>query len=174
MGLPWQADTAFCRSGYGTDYDPFVPTFWPARVPNQVLTEEGYQAVLERSNSPDERLAAFANRASWVRALTGSTAQQMEQMVRIYGTLGVVEVRDGVVDDPAFPARMMVESVPSAMPEVRAAPGAPPAVPASTVAGQPAPPVNAAELLRRRAVREAGWSSDEEAEKAPLPVRHPK
>jgi hypothetical protein len=37
MGLPWQADTGFCRSGYDTQYDPFVPTFWPARVPPQEL-----------------------------------------------------------------------------------------------------------------------------------------
>ena len=45
MGLPWQADTGFCRSGYtapGYTYDPYLPTFWPARVPNQVLTEANY------------------------------------------------------------------------------------------------------------------------------------
>ena len=42
MGLPWQADTAYCRSGYDADYDPYVPTFWPARVPNQVLTDAAY------------------------------------------------------------------------------------------------------------------------------------
>ena len=38
MGLPWQADTGFCRSGYpapGYSYDPFLPTFWPARVPTK-------------------------------------------------------------------------------------------------------------------------------------------
>ena len=42
MAVPWQTDTASCRSGYylgyGPRYDPYVPTFWPARVPNQVLT----------------------------------------------------------------------------------------------------------------------------------------
>jgi len=26
MALPWQGDTAFCRSGYEPDYDPYVPT----------------------------------------------------------------------------------------------------------------------------------------------------
>ena len=29
MALPWQMDTAFCRSGDDTDYDPYLPTFWP-------------------------------------------------------------------------------------------------------------------------------------------------
>jgi hypothetical protein len=45
MGLPWQADTAFCRSGYDSDYDPYVPTFWPARVPNQILTKAAYEII---------------------------------------------------------------------------------------------------------------------------------
>src|SRR6266540_4881195 len=40
MAVPWQCDTASCRSGYDPDYDPYLPTFWPARVPNHVLTEE--------------------------------------------------------------------------------------------------------------------------------------
>ena len=47
MALPWQGDTAFCRSGYDLEYDPYVPTFWAARVPNQVLTEEDYQTVID-------------------------------------------------------------------------------------------------------------------------------
>ncbi|MCU0686667.1 MAG: LodA/GoxA family CTQ-dependent oxidase, partial [Polyangiaceae bacterium] len=48
MGLPWQADTAYCRAGYDTNYDPFAPTFWPARVPNHVLTAYDYDAVIDR------------------------------------------------------------------------------------------------------------------------------
>ena len=34
MAVPWQTDTSSCRSGYIPEYDPFLPTFWPARVPN--------------------------------------------------------------------------------------------------------------------------------------------
>ena len=37
MAVPWQTDTASCRAGYpGTEFppDPFIPTFWPLRVPN--------------------------------------------------------------------------------------------------------------------------------------------
>lgn len=77
MAVPWQTDTAGCRAGYesqaglGPRYDPYVPTFWPARVPNHVLKQSDYDTV----NRPDaaDRDAAFANRAVWLRGLTGTT-----------------------------------------------------------------------------------------------------
>ena len=47
MAVPWQCDTASCRSGYDKTYDPYVPTFWPARVPNQVLTRQDYDIVMD-------------------------------------------------------------------------------------------------------------------------------
>jgi hypothetical protein len=166
MGLPWQADTGFCRSGYDTEYDPFVPTFWPARVPNQVLTEPNYRIVIDPHQPQERRLAAFTARMVWTDPLHGSTAGQMEQMVRIFGSMGLVEVRDGVVNDPDFPATMMVASF---------GPGVqPPAPPAPTprVAAAAAPVEHPGETLRKRALREAGWESEEQREKAPLPVRH--
>jgi hypothetical protein len=168
MGLPWQADTGFCRSGYDTDYDPFVPTFWPARVPNQVLTEPNYKVVIDPQEPRNRRLAAFTNRMVWTDPLQGSTAGQMAQMVRIFGDMGLVEVRDGVANDPDFPPTMMVASF---GPGVR--PPAPPAAPLAAAAPATALPVPPAEELRRRALREAGWESDGQREQAPLPVRHP-
>ncbi|MFM9745580.1 LodA/GoxA family CTQ-dependent oxidase, partial [Streptomyces brasiliscabiei] len=27
MAVPWQTDTASCRDGYSSEYDPFLPTF---------------------------------------------------------------------------------------------------------------------------------------------------
>jgi hypothetical protein len=42
------------------------------------------------------------------------------------------------------------------------------------VAAEAASEVAPDEQLRRRAVAEAGWDSDEERKRAPLPVRHPK
>ncbi len=92
MGLPWQADTAFCRSGYDTAYDtaydPYIPTFWPATVPNQVLTTEAYEAVM-KATTPEQRAAAFAQRFSWVRPLDpdgqASISDEMKKMVAIFG-----------------------------------------------------------------------------------------
>jgi len=62
MALPWQGDTAFCRSGYEAEYDPYLPTFWPARVPNQVLTEADYNIVMNESLDRQTRIAAYNNR----------------------------------------------------------------------------------------------------------------
>ncbi|MGH6921028.1 MAG: LodA/GoxA family CTQ-dependent oxidase, partial [Geminicoccaceae bacterium] len=113
MALPWQGDTAFCRSGYELDYDPYVPTFWPARVPNQVLTEEDYQTVIDTSLPREARIAAFNHRPSWLRPVTEPSApapQVMMRMIAHFGALGVVEARQGVKDDPDFPDVMYVES----------------------------------------------------------------
>jgi hypothetical protein len=116
MAIPWQADTASCRSAY-TDpgmgqYDPYVPTFWPARVPNHVLTEDNYNIVMDQSKSRQERIAAFRERASWFRVLEGSSLEQKDQMVRDFYKMGVVEVREGIPDDPDFPPYIFVESRP--------------------------------------------------------------
>ena len=109
MAVPWQTDTASCRSGYTAAYDPYVPTFWPARVPNQVLTRENYDIVVDESRTPEERAAAFANRAAWIEPLgADSYTSQINNMVRSFDHLGVVEVLPGPADG-AFPAHLEVE-----------------------------------------------------------------
>lgn len=110
MAVPWQTDTASCRSGYDKTYDPYVPSFWPARVPNQVLTKENYDVVIDEKRPLGERLAAFANRAAWIDPL-GSTSytQQINNMIAHFDHLGVVEVRDGPSDRAHFPAFIEVE-----------------------------------------------------------------
>lgn len=113
MALPWQGDTAFCRSGYEADYDPYLPTFWPARVPNQVLTEEDYKIVVNTSLPRAERMAAYNRREQWLRALTGKPPDQMMQMIAEFGKMGIVEERVGVPNDPDLPAVMLVESLPA-------------------------------------------------------------
>jgi hypothetical protein len=112
MAVPWQTDTASCRSGYLKSYDPYLPTFWPARVPNQVLTNESYEIVMDKDRPLGERLAAFANRAAWIRGLgTKSYTDQINNMIRDFGKLGVVELREGP-GDQEFPATMEVEQLP--------------------------------------------------------------
>ncbi|MCG6118716.1 MAG: hypothetical protein MEQ07_11085 [Aquimonas sp.] len=170
MGLPWQADTAFCRAGYDTAYDPFAPTFWPARVPNQVLTEADYAVVIDSAQPRERRIEAFVSRTDWNAPLHGTTAGQMEQMVRIFGSMGLVEVREGVHGDPAFPSTMMVASY---GPEVT------PADAGSLTSEASAPMKLAAEaaephpkLGARALPRGANFASHDEAAAAPLPVRH--
>jgi hypothetical protein len=113
MAVPWQTDTASCRSGYylgyGPRYDPYVPTFWAARVPNQVLTQHNYEIVMDESRPLAERSAAFELRAAWLRWLTGDYGHQINEMVASFGKLGVVQTRPGPADG-AFGAQMHVET----------------------------------------------------------------
>ncbi len=121
MAIPWQTDTASCRAGYESKYDPLIPTFWPARVPNTVLTEEDYRIVMDTSKPKEERLAAFNTRASWYRILGQDYLTQIANMVELFGDLGVVENRKGIADDPDFPSEMYVESKPGEVPDESAA-----------------------------------------------------
>jgi len=114
MAIPWQTDTASCRSGYIKSYDPYLPTFWAAHVPNQVLTSENYEIVMDTNRPLGERLAAFANRAAWIRPLgSKSYTDQINNMVEHFSALGVVEVRPGPADRNNFPAEMEVEQRPA-------------------------------------------------------------
>ncbi len=167
MGLPWQADTAYCRAGYDAAYDPFLPTFWPARVPNHVLSAQDYAIVVDSSQPLATRIDAFVNRTNWNKPLHGTTAEQMEQMVRLFGSMGLVEVRPGVGDNPAFPATMMVAAYgPDVAPaDARSAPPPQPAPPLPGARAAAAPPKG------RRPPPAANFQSHEEARGAPLPVR---
>ena len=116
MAMPWQTDTASCRNGYETargfdpEYDPYLPTFWPARVPNEVLAEVDYEVVMDVDLPMAAREAAFERRAVWLRGLPGPDQHhQMDQMITEFGKLGVVEPRQGP-SDGAFPGQLMVES----------------------------------------------------------------
>ena len=110
MAVPWQTDTASCRSGYEPAFDPYVPTFWPARVPNQVLTKENYDIVMDPKKPMSERQAAFANRAAWIEPLgTNGYTSQINNMIRHFDHLGVVVARKGPTDTDAFPAQLEVE-----------------------------------------------------------------
>jgi len=127
MAVPWQTDTASCRAGYpGTEFpdDNFIPTFWPSRVPNTVLSETSYKTVIDTSKPLDVRIAAFYDRSNWLRSLglKRPSLEQIRYMVDHFGELGVIEKRE-VPADPNFPSVMYVETLPPAasVPEPAAA-----------------------------------------------------
>jgi hypothetical protein len=162
MAVPWQGDTIFCRSGYEPEFDPYVPSFWPARVPNQVLSETEYLIVMNTNLPRAQRLAAFKKRRSWVRNMKGSASEQILQMVNEFGTPGVIEARPGLANDPDFPAIMYVESLP---PALKPASGSPPFA-TSKEAGAPPPPGSQPRAPRQdRSVEssdpviQAGWEN---------------
>jgi hypothetical protein len=114
MAVPWQTDTASCSSGYQKSYDPYVPTFWPARVPNQVMDKQTYDIVMNRETPLDQRLQAFAKRAEWLRPL-GDTGYEdrINNLVANIAQMGVVEARPGPTDVDRFPAVLQVEQLPA-------------------------------------------------------------
>jgi hypothetical protein len=51
MACPWQTDTSSCGSAYPNATTapsplPDLPTFWPAAVPNKVLTQQAYLTLM--------------------------------------------------------------------------------------------------------------------------------
>jgi hypothetical protein len=89
-----------------------LPTFWPARVPNQVLDTAHYDIVM-KGKSLDDRLQAFATRSDWLAPIMrGNYLDQINSFIGNISQMGVVEMREGPVNDPAFPAMIGVQDVP--------------------------------------------------------------
>jgi hypothetical protein len=148
MALPWHTDTASCRSqaDYDPTYDPYVPTFWPARVPNQVVSEAAYQIIIDTTKPHAERVAAFKGRDDWITATLDDSDYlvQIREMLDRYGDMGLVERRDGIEGDPNIPEHIYVSDGHK--------PAAPAAPMTAMVAGAPPrarPPTGFTERLGR-------------------------
>ena len=113
MAVPWQSDTASCRSGYqygDTPVDPYLPTFWAARVPNHVMPEQSYEIVRDAARPIDERRAAFFARAQFFRNIDRpKTPETLQNMVDNWFRIGVVTEQPGP-GDPAFPPVFKVQT----------------------------------------------------------------
>lgn len=122
MALPWHGDTARCRAGYDAqnpaNYGEYTPAYWPARVPNHVLTFQDYLTVIG-PQSPADRMAAFENRRKWWRSLSsnsdsrepGEAEQQMQYMIHNFDKLGIVLLKEGPTDLENVPHNIYVEHI---------------------------------------------------------------
>ena len=138
MGLPWQGDTAYCRAGYDQAFDLFLPTFWPARVPNNILTQKNYEIVVDAKRPREERIAAYTQRASWYRFIDEAPTipERMERMIAHFGAQGIVVAMPGVENDPVFPSTLYVENLPATTKSALAAAVAFAAVPTDAAAAR--------------------------------------
>ena len=112
MAVPWQTDTSSCLSRYKHDVDGYLPTFWPARVPNDVLDLESYQAVMDDDISLEKRQRAFQNRVKWLRGLPGfgvASRIRINAFIRQWAEAGVVTSQPGPEDGAPFPEAFWVE-----------------------------------------------------------------
>ncbi|MCB0321331.1 MAG: LodA/GoxA family CTQ-dependent oxidase, partial [Bdellovibrionales bacterium] len=101
MALPWQVDAAMCRYSYDTDDDPYLDTFWPARVPNHVLTSEDYQTVMNRELPLEVRQEAFQRRSPWFRNLDlhAQGSNPMNQMLQEWHRMLLISEKPGLPFD---------------------------------------------------------------------------
>jgi len=110
MAVPWQTDTSSCLYGYFPG-EIYLPTFWPARVPNQVLATSDYEMVMNKSLSLKERQAAFARRTEWFRSRPTTTAQSIamiNKFIHEWSRIGVVMPKPGP-GGKNFPDQFWVE-----------------------------------------------------------------
>ena len=114
MVCAWLSDAVGCLA-----CDPLfipalksVPTFLPARVPNQVFSEENYNVLMNSKLPAAKRLQAFHERSDWYRLFTGNNDTDIDQMITNFDKLGIVEERPGPTDLPGVPAKVWVESKP--------------------------------------------------------------
>lgn len=109
MGVPWQTDEASCNSGLVYTPGRYLssPSFWGARVPNQVLPTEAYNIAITPGLAPLQVQRHFSNRRFWLRDLQGTGyAQRIDNMVHYWWMTGLVEAHtppaESGLPDPCF------------------------------------------------------------------------
>lgn len=125
MAVPWQSDTSSCLSGYRTFSGEYLPTFWPARVPNDVLTEEDYNELQKSGQDPVAQLDYFnpARRKKWLRGYifkndgsplySGSIQSRIkgvEKFVAEWGKIGILTKKEIPSPPPYLPKEVWVET----------------------------------------------------------------
>ncbi len=116
MGVPWQTDEASCLNGYDTSTYLPLPSFWAARVPNEVLSLESFERLSDADLPELQRAKHFAYRQFWLRDLTkgaGASYQgRINNMVKQWHLLGIVAERPTApaAEPPGWPERYWVET----------------------------------------------------------------
>ncbi|WP_108869074.1 LodA/GoxA family CTQ-dependent oxidase [Aquimarina aquimarini] len=90
LGVPWQTDEASCLSGYDTSTYLPLPSFWAARVPNQVLSEDGFERMGVHSLNIAQRLKHFDNRQDWLRDFGSDYTKKINLMINEWHELGII------------------------------------------------------------------------------------
>jgi hypothetical protein len=121
MAVPWQSDTSSCLSGYIPYVDDYLPTFWPARVPNDVLSSEQYQVLINPDAPLDQKERAFdyRRRVKWLRGIAYPITPEVppriypssvaiNKFVRDWWKVGIIERKPG--PGGSLPREMWVET----------------------------------------------------------------
>ncbi len=97
MGVPWQTDEASCLSGYTVSTYLPLPSFWAARVPNQVFSEDGYLRIQAGNVNVAQRLKHLDYRQDWLRDIEADHLQRLENMVKEWNHLGIITKQEAPI-----------------------------------------------------------------------------
>jgi L-Lysine epsilon oxidase N-terminal/L-lysine epsilon oxidase C-terminal domain len=101
MGIPWQTDEASCDSGglYTPSRYLSSPSFWGARVPNQVLSRLSFELLGNTAISAVQRQKHFNRREVWTRDINGRNyLERIANMVEEWWEIGIVIPETGPPD----------------------------------------------------------------------------
>jgi hypothetical protein len=113
LGIPWQTDEASCLAGYDASAYLPLPSFWAARVPNDVLSQHGFAQATERRLSDVQRLKNFARRQFWLRDIQGASSnERRNNMVKEWSLMGIVTEQPAPPGEgaPGLPEHYWVET----------------------------------------------------------------
>ena len=112
MGVPWQTDEASCLAGYTSSTYLPIPSFWAVRVPNDVLSAEAYDRVLDGKLPLAQRLKHFDHRQFWLRDFSTQYQARINSMVKSWEQIGIVAQQPGPPDSGSagLPSSMWVET----------------------------------------------------------------
>lgn len=97
LGVPWHTDEASCQSDF--EYAPStylsMPSYWGARVPNQVLSTEAWSRSTDGASPALQRLKHSTYREDWTRDINvRNYYERIANMVQEWWMLGMIVPRD--------------------------------------------------------------------------------
>ncbi|HAP59706.1 MAG TPA: hypothetical protein DCR93_09430, partial [Cytophagales bacterium] len=114
LGVPWQTDEASCLSG--GEYDPSIylplPSFWAARVPNQVMSEDSFRFLKQTGKKEiniGQRLKFLDRRQDWLRDFSNTYQARINDMVHDWYQLGIIAPKEVNWDNEMLPDNMWFE-----------------------------------------------------------------
>jgi len=163
LGVPWQTDAASCLAGYELGTFLPHPSYWAARAPNHVLSEQAYERLQDASLPLAQRHKHLNNRPEWLRHLSDQFLTRIANMVVFWDKVGILAERPGPKDSHAagLPRRLWVETelwasftaADATLTQTLIAEGVQPPIPAAPAV--PTAPAVTAGLAERRAALEA-------------------
>jgi hypothetical protein len=114
LGVPWQTDGASCLNGYDPSTYLPLPSFWAARVPNEVLSQQAFDQATHTGLPYLQRFRQLSYRQPWLRDIEGAGyLDRINNMVKEWHLLGIIAeqpVAPAEAAEPGFPARYWVET----------------------------------------------------------------